>query len=181
MKNLNKLFLISILTVTAFVINDCNPFDDFYLTLAMDTEFNTGSPLPTVSLTEDFCLSKFDDYNDNSEKLEEIKFISAAYITLESSNGLRGEFELQLYRTDTNTLLFDYTVQSFMADSSIHKPLLINLSKEQINNINVYLTNPKVDKCFRAVLNVNNATDNDGAPFQLHGKVEFLTELQVKP
>ena len=181
MKKFNKFILASLLVLSALALNGCDPFDDLYLTLAMDTEFNTEAPVSEVILTEDFCLSKFDDYNDNSDNIEEIKYISAAYLTLDPSNGLQGEFRLKLYRTDTNALLFDYTVPSFVADSSINKPLLINLNQEQINNINTYLINPKVDKCFRAVLEVNNATDNDGAPFQLHGKVEFLTELQVKP
>jgi hypothetical protein len=134
-----------------------------------------------VSLTSEICLSNFDDYNDNSENINEIKYITAAYFTQEPSNGLQGEFRLRLYRTDTNALLFDYTVQPFWADSSLEKPLTINLDQEEINNINEYLTNPKIDKCFRAVLDVRNASDNDGALFQLHGKVEFLTELQVEP
>ncbi len=180
MKNLNKLILTSLTILTILAFNGCDPFDDFYLTLAMNTEFNTGAPVSDVTLPADFCLSKFDDYNDNSENIEEIKYISAAYITMESSNGLQGDFNLKLYRTDTNILLFDYTVPSFKADSSILNPLLIDLSQEQINNINEYLLNPKVDKCFRAVLKVNNATDNDGAPFQLYGKIEFLTELKIK-
>ena len=88
---------------------------------------------------------------------------------------------MRLYRTYTNTLLLDYTDQSFNADSSLINPLIIDLDQDEIDNINAYLINPKVDKCFRAVLDVNNASDNDGAPFYLHGKVEFLTELKVKP
>jgi len=179
MKKPNPLLLGS-LFVALLAINSCDPFDDSYSTLAMETEFKTEAPVANVSLTTDICLSNFEDYNDNSENINEIKYITAAYFTQESSNGLQGEFRLRLYRTDTNALLFDYTVQPFWADSFLEKPLTINLDQEEINNINGYLTNPKVDKCFRAVLDVNNASDNDGAPFQLHGKVEFLTELQVE-
>ncbi len=181
MKKLNQLFLFVIIILTSLAFNSCNVFDDVYLTLAMDTEFNTGSPVSNVTLEETICLSDFDDYNDNNDKIEEIRFISAAYLTLEPSNGLEGALQLKLYRQDTNTLLFDFTYQSFNADSLANIPLLINLSPEQINNINTYLTNPQVDKCFRALLEVSNATDNDGAPFQLHGKVELLTELKIKP
>jgi hypothetical protein len=181
MKKFNKIFLTGLLIVTSLAINGCNPFDDVYMTLSMETEFDTKAPVSNISIISDFCLTDFEDYNDNSEKIKEIKYISAAYFTLESSNGLQGDFKLRMYRTDTNALLFDYTVQSFYADSSLDKPLLINLNQEEINNINSYLTNPKVDKCFRAILDVNNAIDNDGAPFQLHGKVEFLTELQIEP
>lgn len=181
MKKLYKLFLLIGFIFISLAFNSCNPFDDAYLTLSMDREFNTGSPVPTVSLEQTICLSDFDDYNDNSDKIEKIRFISAAYLTLDPSNGLKGALNLKLYRNDTNTLLFDYTYQYFNADSLANKPLLIDLNAEQINNINAYLINPKVDKCFKAILAVSNATDNDGAPFQLHGKVELLTELQIKP
>lgn len=181
MKQIKKLILAVIIVLTSIAINGCDPFDDIYLTLALETQFNTEAPVSNISLTQDMCLSEFDDYNDNSENLKEIKYITAAYFTLDSSNGLHGDFRLRLYRTDNNALLFDHKVEPFFADSSINNPLAINLDQDEINNINVYLTNPKVDKCFRAVLDVNNASDKDGAPFQLHGKVEFLTELLVEP
>lgn len=180
MKKLNTLVLGS-LFLALLIINSCDPMDDVYLTLAMETEFNTEAPVPNVSLTEDLCLSDFDDYNDNSDNINEIKYITAAYFTIDPSNGLKGELRLRLYRTDTNTLLVDYTDQSFNADSSLINPLKINLDQDEINNINAYLINPKVDKCFRVVLDITNASDNDGAPFYLHGKVEFLTELKVEP
>ena len=181
MKNLNKLFYISILIVTAFMINGCNPFDELYLTLAMETRFETIAPVSNVALTNSICLSEFDDYNDNSDKLTEIRYISAAYFTLSSSNGLTGDLRLKLYQGNTNILLFDFTDATFEADLYLNKPLKINLSQQEIDNLNSYLTNPKVDKCFRAELEVLNANDNDGAPFQLNGKVEFLTELQIEP
>ena len=181
MKNLNKLFYISILIVTTLALNSCNPFDELYLTLAMETEFRTEAPVSNVSLTSSICLSEFDDYNDNSDKLKEIRYISAAYFTLNSSNGLTGDLRLKLYQGNTNILLFEFTDSNFEADSSLSKPLKINLRQQEVNNINTYLINPKVDKCFRAELVVLNANDNDGPPFQLNGKVEFLTELQIEP
>jgi len=180
MKKLNTILLGS-LFVSLLAINSCDPMDDVYLTLALETEFNTEAPVPNVSLTEDFCLSDFDDYNDNSDNINEIKYITAAYFTIDPSNGLQGEFRLRLYRTDTNTLLIDHTDQSFNADSCLNNPLIIDLDQDEIDNINAYLINPKVDKCFRAILDITNASDNDGAPFYLHSKVEFLTEIKVEP
>jgi len=181
MKNLNKLFYISILIVTTLALNSCNPFDELYLTLAMETEFRTEAPVSNVSLTNSICLSEFDDYNDNTDKLKEIRYISAVYFTLSSSNGLNGDLRLQLYQGNTNILLFEFTDSNFNADLYLTKPMKIDLSQQEIDNLNSYLTNPQVDKCFRAELEVLNANDNDGAPFQLNGKVEFLTELQIEP
>jgi hypothetical protein len=181
MKNLKKIFFISVIIVTSLTFNSCDPFDELYLTLAMETEFRTVAPVSNVSLTSSICLSEFDDYNDNSDKLKEIRYISAAYFTLSSSNGLTGDLRLKLYRGNTNTLLFDFTDSNFNADLYLTQPMKINLTQQEIDNINSYLTNPQVDKCFRAELEVLNANDNDGAPFQLNGKVEFLTELQIEP
>lgn len=181
MKKLNKLFFISVIIVTSFAFNSCDPFDELYLTLAMDTRFETIAPVSNVFLTSSICLSDFDDYEDNNDKLKVIKYISAAYFTLSSSNGLNGNMRLKLYQGNTNTLLFEFTDSNFNADLYLTKPMKINLTQQEVNNINTYLTNPKVDKCFRAELEVLNANDNDGPPFQLNGKVEFLTELQIEP
>jgi hypothetical protein len=181
MKKLYKLFLAAGFIFIQLAINGCDPFDDAYLTLALETDFNTFAPVPNVNLTQRICLSDFDDYEDNNENIKEIKYISAAYITLEPSNGLQGDFILRFYREDTNTLLFEYSKIPFVAEDWINKPLEIMLNQQQISDINSYLVNPKVDKCFRVELEVANATDNDGAPFQLHGKVEILTELQIAP
>ena len=41
MKKLNKLFITVIFVLISITFNGCDPFDDIYLTLALETEFST--------------------------------------------------------------------------------------------------------------------------------------------
>ncbi len=62
-----------------------------------------------------FCLSDFDDYNDNKDNLEEIRYISSAYLTVFATEGLGGDsLTLTLYQADGTTLFFN-TPKSFIA------------------------------------------------------------------
>jgi hypothetical protein len=54
------------------------------------------------------------------------------------------------------------------------------LTQQQISNINAYLTDPQQDKCFVATLEVSNVTAS-ATPYNLNSKLEFLTELKIKP
>ncbi len=181
MKNIYKILFGLLILSSSLIINSCDPFGDFYLTLVMDTELNAEGAGPNITISNDFCLTDFSDYNDNSDNLEEIRYISAAYFTTDSSNGLRGEnLSLKLKKGD-GTTLFEFNVPNFIADNYIDKPLKIDLTSEQINNINQYLANFKTNNCFKAELTVSNVTDNDGSFFQLNAKMELLTELKVKP
>lgn len=180
MKNTNKKFILLLSLVSIFVFNSCDPFDDFYLTLSMDTELNAIGAGSNISISSNLCLTDFDDYNDNSDKLEEIRYISSAYFTNSASTGLRGDnLTLRFYQGDGTTLLFEYVVPSFVAANYVNSPLEIKLTQQEIDKINQYLSNPKVNNCFRAELTVSNVQPSN-QPYQLNGKVEFLTELKVK-
>ena len=91
MKNLNKLILTSLTVLTVLAFNGCDPFDDFYLTLAMDTEFNTLGGGSEINISNSLCLSDFDDYDDNKDNLIEIKYISSAYMTIDAIKDCKAE------------------------------------------------------------------------------------------
>lgn len=183
MKNIYKILFGLVILSSSLIINSCDPFGDFYVTLVMDTELNAAGIGPNINISSDFCLTDFSDYNDNSDKLEEIRYISAAYFTTAATNGLRGEnLRLRLYEGDGTTLLFEFNVPNFVADNYIDKPpLKIDLTTEQINNINQYLANFRTNNCFKAELTVSNVQYSETPSYYLNAKMEFLTELKVKP
>lgn len=177
MKNLIKYF---IAITFLLLLNSCDPFEERFITLALDTELETYGVGPDIEITSYTCLSDEDDYNDNVEDIDEIKYLAAAYTTISASPGLRGtNLTLRVYQSDGVTLLFDYIITTFVAASYIDNPLEIELTQQEIENLNIYLKNHKQDNCFVAVLTVNNAQDNDGSPFYINGKLQFLTELIV--
>ena len=69
MKKLYKLFLAAGVIFIQLAFNGCDPFDDAYLTLAMDTEFNTVGIGTDIFLSNSICLSDFEDYDDNKDKV----------------------------------------------------------------------------------------------------------------
>jgi hypothetical protein len=181
MKKLNRILLFGFILLTSISFNSCDPFDDVFLTLAMDTEFSTIGAGSNIFISSNLCLSDFDDYEDNKDNLEEIRYISSAYVTINATQGLQGQnLTLTLYQADGNTVLFRYIIPTFVAGSYINNPLEIVLTQQEISNINAYLTNPKEDKCFVATLEVSNVTAAS-TPYDLSSKIDFLTELKIKP
>lgn len=182
MKKVYKIFFGLFIVSSLFLINSCDPFEDFYLPLSMDTDLNTYGAGSTIDIISDFCLSDFEDYNDNKDKLEEIRYLSSAYLTMSATQGLQGSnLVLSLYGGNGSTLLFQYTLQTFKAADYINNPLEIKLTQQEINNLNQYLSDPEINNCFRARLQVSNVQYQGTPPYYFNGKIEFLTELKVKP
>ena len=180
MNKIKSIFLFSILILIGFFVNSCDPFDDIYLTLAMDTEFSTVGGGSTIDLDESLCLSDFEDYEDNKDKLESINYLSSAYITLSATSGLQSDsLVITLYQGNGTNKLFAFKIPNFRANDYVNNPLKITLTPQEINNINSYLVNPQQDKCFKAKLNAYNVQPVTG--YQLNSKIEFLTELKIKP
>ncbi len=183
MKKLNQLFLFVIIVLTSIAFNSCNPFEDVYLTLSLDLDFSVQGILSNISIPAEICLSDFDDYDSNRDNLEEIKYISAAFLTLAATDSLAGDnLKLTLYQADRSTMIFQYTKARFTANDYLNAPLEIVLSEQEKNNINNYLKNPTIDKCFYATLELSNITSMGPSQFYfLSSKMQFLTELKIKP
>lgn len=181
MKKFNKQIFIILSALSLLLLNSCNPFDDVYLKLSMDTEFNTFGGGNQIYTENSLCLSDFNDYKDNKDKLEEIRYISSAYFTINATSGLTADtLKIKMLRTDNNSTLFEFVLPNFVAANYKSSPLKISLTSQEISNLNQYLTNPKVDKCFKAELRASNV-QYTGITFSLEGRVEFLTELKIKP
>ena len=183
MKKLNRFISFGLIIITSLALNSCNPFDDVYLTLALDLDFSINGLLSNIFIPAEVCLSNFDDYNDNKDNLEEITYISAAYLTVLATDTLAGDsLKLTLYQADRRTMLFQYTKAKFTANDYFNAPLEIVLSEQEKRNINNYLKNPKVDKCFYATLELSNITfSGPSQSYFLTSKMQFLTELKIKP
>lgn len=181
MKKFKKLFAAALFGISLLFINGCDPFDDLYVKLAMDVEFSTLGSGQNIFISSGLCLSDFEDYEDNVDELEEIRYVSSAYFTVDATSGLRAQtLKLTLYQEDGFTVLFDYTITNFVADTYKDNPLELTLTQQEIDDINAYLTNPKEDKCFVATLEAFGV-QSDSSPYQLSSKVDILTELKLKP
>lgn len=181
MKNIYKILFPFLILISLILFNSCDPFEDFLIKLSLDTEFSTSGSGSTIFLTSDLCLSEFDDYKDNQDKIEEIRYISSAFFIYSASTGLSGNnLRLRVYQSDRTTLLFEYQIPNFVAANYMGRSLEIKLTQQEIDNINRYLLNHKVNNCFFAELQITNVQPAN-QQYQLSSKFELLTELKVKP
>lgn len=173
----------SIIVLSLSLITACDPFEDYFINLKMDQQFQLIGIGPNIEQQITFCLTDYDDYNDNIDKIEQIKYMDAAYLTIDASQNLSGDnLILKLYQSDGSTLLFEYRLPSFVASDYKNKALLIRLSQEDKDNLNRYLANHKTNNCFKAILSVENVqSDNPLTLFFLNAKIEFVAELKLKP
>jgi len=180
MKKLNVL-LLTIIASASVALNSCEPFEDTYVKLAMDTELEEQvAGVDNIKITSDFCLSEFDEYNDNIDQIEEIRYVESAYFTLEGPADLSGDnLKLRLFESDGTTLLFEFVLPNFIAANYVTKPLILNLSEEEIAAVNNYLLNYKVDDCFKVEMSVENVKPVNQI-FKIKSKVELLAEIKVK-
>lgn len=149
----------------------------------MEQQFQLIGIGPNIEQQINFCLTDYDDYNDNVDKIAQIKYMDAAYITMDASQNLSGDnLILKLYQSDGSTLLFEYRLPSFVASEYRNKPLHIQLSQTDKDNLNRYLSNHKINNCFKAILSVENVqSDNPLSLFYLNAKIEFVAELKLNP
>ncbi|MGQ9643399.1 MAG: hypothetical protein ACUVT3_06045 [Ignavibacterium sp.] len=180
---MKKLISASAIIVLSLLLNGCDPFEEYFISLKIDQQFQLLGIGPNISQQINFCLNAYDDYNDNADKIEQIKYVDAAYLTLDASEGLHSDnLSLKLYQSDGNTLLFDYNLPSFVASDYANKALYIQLTQSEKEKINQYLINHQQNNCFVAVLTAENVHSNNPSPiFSLQAKIEFVAELKLKP
>ena len=59
MKKFNKIILSGLIIIASLSFNSCNPFDDVYLTLALDLDFSTNGFYSNIFIPAEVCLSDF--------------------------------------------------------------------------------------------------------------------------
>lgn len=179
---MKKLIALIIIFSLSLLLNSCDPFEEYFINLKMDQQFQLYGIGPNITQQINFCLNNYDDYNDNVDRIEQIKYVDAAYLTLDASEGLHSDnLSLKLYQSDGNTLLFDYNLSPFVASDYINKALHIQLTQSEKEKINQYLSNHQQNNCFVAVLTAENVQSNNVLPyFSLQAKIEFVAELKLK-
>jgi hypothetical protein len=181
MKDIYKTLFALLILSSIIVINGCDPFEDFYIMLSMDTEMNSFGAGQSINITSDLCLSDFSDYTDNQDKLQEIRYVTTAYTTISATQGLRGDnARIRIYQSDGTTLLAEYSIPTFVAADYVDHPLEIKFTQQQVDDLNRYLANHQVNNCFKAVFQISNV-QYQGTVYSLSAKFEFLAQLKVKP
>jgi len=176
--NYNAAFVIAIVGLFS---TSCDQFENVFLNLPIDKEITASGSGPDIFERETICFTDYDSFNDNAEDIEEIKYVTSAFFTINATAGLQGTGIIAtLYQGDGVTPLFSFTMPSAVADDYKNNPLKLTLNQQQIDLLNNYLANYKTNNCFVAELRVANVTGTSGPPYSITGKFEMVVELKVK-
>jgi hypothetical protein len=182
MKVLNKIVIVTLFCSMIFLdgFSSCNDINNLPLNVPIVINFSTSGTNTSLSDSKTVRLSDYKDWRDNQNNIDSASFVSAAYWTLSTSSGLKGDINVKL-KDQFGSVLFSKTVNNYSASSSIGTPYKLSLSASEIKLIDTYLRtlsdiNP--DLTFTGEFTISNITGT--SPFQLTGKVEIVLEAAVK-
>ena len=181
-KNIKKVLFLMFLPIF-MVFTSCDELSELALNIPLVIEFSASGTNTTVSETEFFCLSQYDEWRDNQEDIENAEYVAASYGTLAgSSPNLNGNVSFALY-DGLGNLIFTVSLGNITAADYISTPYELSLTADQVNAFNSILANlPNNDGCFTGELRVTDITGqtNANGEYVLNGKVEIVVEATVK-
>lgn len=174
-------FLIFILFIGISFSGGCDEISNLPLNIPIVVNFSTSGNGTSISESESFCLSDYDKWQENQEKLKSATFLSAAYWTESTSAGLQGDINVNLTDQFGNTI-FSVTLNNFKAADNIDKPFTLELNEAQIQAFNTYLSSlaeNSNDLCFNSSITISNISGST-TPYQLTGRVEIVIEAALE-
>ncbi|MBK8945460.1 MAG: hypothetical protein IPM32_09360 [Ignavibacteriae bacterium] len=181
MKNIfNKILILAFIVGISFSVG-CDELNNLPINVPIVVNFSTSGNNTTISESENFCLSDYEKWRENQDKVQSATFVSAAYWTESASAGLQGDVSVQLSDQFGNTI-FSVTLNNYKAADNIDKPFTLELTETQIQAMNEYLeslSENENDQCFNSSLTISDITGTV-TPYQLTGRVEIVIEADVE-
>lgn len=182
MKKLYKPILIFCTSFIFLGFNSCDVLEKLFLNLKVSEEFNAvGDESEILDSLENICLSDYDAFKDNFDKIQTLKYVSAAYYSLEwTPSDLGGNnIRATLYDCDDNIIL-QQNIPMALASDYFENPYEFILTPDEIAVFNQYLANYQNCDCFSAVLSISPVTPANSPPYTLKGMVEIIIEIEAK-
>jgi hypothetical protein len=183
---MNKLYKPILIFCTCIIFlgfNSCDILEKLFLNLKLSEEFHATGNGPDIFDTVEDCLSNpdNDEFNDNVDKIQTLKYVSAAYYTTGAipSNLGGNNIYAEIRDCDGNIILTQSIPMAFASDF-FEDPYEFILTDDEIATFNQYLTNYQNCDCFTAELSVEQVTPANSAPYTLDGVVEIIIEIEAK-
>lgn len=185
---ITKTILLIFLVSSLALFNGCDQLENFEVNIPIEVTFHvSGDNAADASETITFCLNQYDEWNDNKENLQSVKYLKAAYWTMGySPAALMGTISFALY-DNSGTLLISGTLPNVSPGDYINSPLEFELTSIQVEAFNTYLSeirNSEDPSCmvpsFTAVGSITGVSGTTGL-YDLAGKVELVLAAEVSP
>jgi len=182
MKNIFNNITLIIFATSLFLVMSCDELGQLPINVPVSIEFTTSGTNTSLTETNSFCLSDYEEWQENQDDIQSVTFLTASYWTLAgSSPNLSGDLIFTLLSSSGSTI-FSYNFGTVTAADYEDTPFQLQLSAAQIQALDDYLSDLAVnDKCFQSVLTITNITGDTNAQgqFVLNGKVEIVLEAEV--
>lgn len=182
-KTLKTILLITTLASLS-LFNGCEDLADIPLNIPFPIEFTITGSETSDSESTSFCLNQYEEWNDNKDKIKSVKFLSAAYWTLDyAPENLTATINASVQDINGITL-FSFTLTDVSPGDASINPYKIELSSDEIDAFNAYLNNLQEDPTcmtpsFTAQYTVSNVSWSGTGEYTINGKVEIVLETVV--
>ena len=189
MKTTTKAILLIVMLASLSLFNGCEELDiplniKFPVTIKAE-----GTDVPFYGEYK-FCLNQYKDWEDNKDKIQSVKFHSAAFWTTDyKPDDLIGTITASLTDKNGIVLFSESLPKASPADFESPHPYKFELTKDEIDDFNAYLNKIIRDEdsecaqnqeTFTAILTITDVTGND-ANYKILGKVEIVLETEISP
>lgn len=158
MKNKKKYFTTAIVSLILILTSSCDvvdKFDTIDLNIPLSKTVATSGTATSLTESGTFCLTEYDLYNDNKDKMKEISFVEASYRTTSVSPAdLSGNITIELKATNGQQL-FSVSIPNATPADLLNNPIKLALTGDQINALNTYISNFS-NQCFTATISISN-------------------------
>ncbi|MBK7104126.1 MAG: hypothetical protein IPH62_02440 [Ignavibacteriae bacterium] len=181
MKNIISKFLLLTFLIGISFSGGCDELNNLPVNIPIVVNFSTSGNNTTISESENFCLSDYEKWRENQDKVQSATYLSAAYWTESASAGLQGDINVQLSDQFGN-IIFSVVLNNYKAADNIDKPFTLELTESEIQALNDYLellSENDNDQCFNSSLTISDITGTT-TPYQLTGRVEIVIEAAVE-
>lgn len=182
MKNIFRNITLLIFGASLLLFTSCDELSQLPINVPVSIEFTSSGTNTSLTETNYFCLSDYEEWRDNQDDIQSVTFLTASYWTLDgSSPNLRGDLVFTLLNA-SGTAIFTFDFGTITAANYEDTAFELQLTAAQIQALDDYLSDLAVnDKCFQSVLTITNITGdtNIQGQYVLNGKVEIVLEAEV--
>jgi len=181
MKKIYKPILIFCASIVFLSLNSCDVLEQLFLNLKLSEDFHATGNGPDISEIIFDCFSNYDSFDDNFDKIKTLKYVTAAYYTLDASPQNLGGNNISATLTDCNgNIILQQSLPTAQASDYVNDPYEFELTQQEIDIFNQYLADYQNCDCFTAVLLVEQVTPANSAPYTLNGVVEIIIEIEAQ-
>ncbi len=185
---ITKTLLIIFLFSGLLFFNGCDDLENFELNIPIEIPiYFDGDDAQDDTYTLEFCLNQYEEWVDNQDKIQKVRYLKAAYWTIGySPAAIKGDLHFRV--TDRfGEILLGGNIEDVSPGDYIGAPLVIEVDSEQIDAFNAYLSeilNKEDPTCqvptFTAFGAISNIAGTTGS-YMVEGKVELVLAAEVEP